>query len=118
MEAHNGFQIFIDVWPFLPTIFDNSTKAAWPHEKGKAVSPLLAWYTWNEEKDDKFWLKEMKRAMNNIRLVAEEEDCIRDGAPIYLNTSLCYVSVFRSWISIDTIWVTWVSFATSMIQIT
>ncbi|KAF9475882.1 hypothetical protein BDN70DRAFT_935519 [Pholiota conissans] len=83
-----GTRLLLDAWPFLPNIFDNSTPAAWPHKKGEAVSPLLAFYTWENEKDDDFWVGEMKRALGEIQTVAKSEGCTRDDAPIYLNTTL------------------------------
>ena len=88
MAANDGVQLLLDVWPFLPSIFDNSSPAAWPHEKGEAVSPLLLWYTWNGEANDKAWIDEMGRALLEIRKVAKKERCIRSQAPVYLNTSL------------------------------
>jgi len=94
MAKKNGVRILIDVWPFLPTIFDKATEAAWPHKNvKKAFSPLLAWYTWTDQKNDDFWIDNMKTALGKIRCVAEDEGCFADGAPIYLNTTLGDTSV-------------------------
>jgi hypothetical protein len=94
MAKNNGVRILIDVWPFLPTIFDKATEAAWPHKNvKKAFSPLLAWYTWTDQKNDDFWIDNMKTALGKIRCVAEDEGCFADGAPIYLNTTLGDTSV-------------------------
>jgi FAD/FMN-containing dehydrogenase len=88
MKEYKGELVKIDVWPFLPTIFDKSLPAAWPHEKGKAFGPVLAYYQWKDAKDDKYWVDEMKRALTEIRKVALEEGCTTRNAPVYGNTSL------------------------------
>ena len=90
--------VIIDVWPFLPTIFDNSPPgAAWPHEPGKAFGPCLAYFLWEDAKDDKFWLSQMKNALKRIRSVARAEGCTTSSPPIYSNTSLENVSPKRIW---------------------
>ncbi|KAH9924779.1 uncharacterized protein B0H18DRAFT_1011165 [Fomitopsis serialis] len=89
LKAKNGQMVLIDIWPFLPSIFDNSPRgAAWPHKKGAAFGPLLAYFRWEKAEDDKFWLRKMKTALKNIEKVALEEGCTTGKLPYYSNTSL------------------------------
>ena len=89
MEAHSGRSCLIDVWPFLPSIFDNSPKdAAWPHKKGDVFGPCLASFRWTDASEDQFWLEAMQDALDEIYKVAKAEGVTRDDAPVYLNTSL------------------------------
>ncbi|KZP11499.1 hypothetical protein FIBSPDRAFT_937503 [Athelia psychrophila] len=88
MKAHHGKMVVIDVWPFLDSIFNNSTPAAWPHEQGRNVSPLLAYFLWEDRSEDNFWRGRMQTALNNIRAVAIAEGCFDANAPVYLNNSL------------------------------
>ncbi|TFK45059.1 hypothetical protein BDQ12DRAFT_731029 [Crucibulum laeve] len=89
LNSKNGRLVLIDVWPFLPTIFEKSPEgAAWPHKKDEPFSPLLAYFLWENEDDDEFWLTKMKKALNYIRNVALEEGCTTNDPPYYLNTSL------------------------------
>jgi hypothetical protein len=88
MLKKNGTQIIIDVWPFLPSIFENSTPAAWPHPPGKAYFPCLALFYWNDANDNAFWINEMTTAMSHIRKVALQEKCTENDYPYYMNTSL------------------------------
>ena len=49
MKAKQGRTIAsIGVWPFLPTIFDESPCAAWPHVKGRPFGPLVAEFLWDK----------------------------------------------------------------------
>ncbi|KAG9014278.1 hypothetical protein FRB94_013588 [Tulasnella sp. JGI-2019a] len=93
MNENKGKLIVLDVWPFLPTIFDNSTPSAWPHTKGNAFFPLLAYFLWEKKSDDQYWLGRMQQTLENIHKVAVAEHCINDSAPAYLNTSLEYTPV-------------------------
>ncbi|KZT65650.1 hypothetical protein DAEQUDRAFT_696928 [Daedalea quercina L-15889] len=89
LRKKNGQLVLIDVWPFLPSIFDKSPSgAAWPHKKGEAFGPLLAYFLWDNAEDDVFWIEKMKEALRNIREVALEEGCTTKSAPYYTNTSL------------------------------
>lgn len=89
LKAHSGRSCLIDVWPFLPSIFDNSPKgAAWPHEAGDVFGPCLASFRWMDATEDEFWLKTMQDALDGIYEVAKAEGVTRDDAPVYLNTSL------------------------------
>jgi hypothetical protein len=89
MVANNGVRVLIDVWPFLPTIFDKATECAWPHKNvNKSFSHLLAWYNWTGAENDVFWINNMKTALREIQRVAEAERVYAVGAPKYLNTTL------------------------------
>ncbi|KAH9924785.1 uncharacterized protein B0H18DRAFT_1119801 [Fomitopsis serialis] len=89
LSDRRGKLVLIDVWPFLPSIFDNSPGgAAWPHKKGEPLGPLLAYFLWEKEEDDTFWVDKMKAALDNILKVALAEGCTTETAPYYSNTSL------------------------------
>jgi hypothetical protein len=93
MKDHKGKLVLIDVWPFLPTMFDKSTPAAWPHTKDQPLGPLLAYFVWEDETEDAFWVGEMRRALNAIHKVALREGCTTRHAPIYANTALEDVTI-------------------------
>ncbi|KAJ6614360.1 hypothetical protein B0H10DRAFT_2436007 [Mycena sp. CBHHK59/15] len=93
MKEHKGKLVLMDVWPFLPSIFDNSTPAAWPHKKGKAFGPLLAYFLWEGKAEDQFWLGRMQTALDSVREVAVREGCAAENAPTYSNNSLEYTPV-------------------------
>lgn len=93
MMEHKGKLVLMDVWPFLPSIFDKSTPAAWPHQKGKAFGPLLAYFLWEEKSEDQFWLGRMQTALDNVHQVALKEGCTPENAPVYLNCALEYTPV-------------------------
>jgi len=89
LKARNGKLVLIDVWPFLPTAFDKSPPgSAWPHEKGKVVGPLLAYFLWDYEEDDEFWVETMQAVLTNLRKVALKEKCTTEDVPVYSNCSL------------------------------
>lgn len=82
------------MWPFLPSIFDNSPKgAAWPHKEGDVFGPCLASFRWTDAKEDQFWLDTIQDALDEIYKVAKAEGVTRGDAPVYLNTSLETTSV-------------------------
>ncbi|KAF7982402.1 hypothetical protein HWV62_28503 [Athelia sp. TMB] len=93
MKKHKGKLVLMDVWPFLPSIFDNSTPAAWAHKKGKPFGPLLAYFLWEDKAEDTFWLGRMQTALDNVRDVAIREGCFADNAPVYCNNALEYTAV-------------------------
>ncbi|KAF6759876.1 hypothetical protein DFP72DRAFT_805966 [Ephemerocybe angulata] len=94
MSKHSGRQVAFDVWPFLPSLFDNSTpNAAWPHTPGHPYSPLIASFLWDDLKDDEFWLNEIRASLDTLMQVAVSEGVARADMPRYLNTSLEDVSV-------------------------
>jgi hypothetical protein len=78
----------MDVWPFGPKIFNRSKDAAWPHPQGNSYGPCLAYYRWNNQKDDVAWLNEMTRALQAIWNAAVLEGCTDSNVPFYSNTSL------------------------------
>ena len=88
LKTKNGRLVVVDIWPFLPTAFDNSTPSAWPHEKGKVVGPLLAYFLWDYEEEDDFWVETMKQVLENLRKVALQEGCTTNDTPVYSNCAL------------------------------
>lgn len=88
LKEYEGKTAVIDIWPFQPSMFDTSTSAAWPHEKGWPNGPLLACFQWEGESNDGFWIGMMKQILQSIQKVAEAEGCTNDKLPKYCNTSL------------------------------
>ena len=89
MKQHRGKQVLLDIWPFLPSIFDyGDGRAAWPHEKGKGAGPLLAYFLWEDESEDRFWVHTMEAALRHVRNAAIAEGCTDSTLPIYSNCSL------------------------------
>ena len=88
MKNQSGNMVLIDIWPFLPTIFDQSNPAAWPHKKGDPFFPCIAIFWWDNESDTNFWILEMKRALAAIHAVALQQGATRTNFPIYMNTTL------------------------------
>lgn len=89
MKDRDGALVNINIWPFLPTSFDDSPPgSAWPHGKGKFYGPLLAYFYWNKKDDDEFWIAKMKEALANLQEVAFREGCTTKHEPIYSNNAL------------------------------
>ncbi|KAG1907753.1 uncharacterized protein F5891DRAFT_1180783 [Suillus fuscotomentosus] len=88
LKEYEGKTAVVDIWPFLPSMFDTSTSAAWPHERGRPNGPLLACFQWEGESNDSFWIGMMKQILQSIQKVAEAEGCTNDKLPKYCNTSL------------------------------
>ena len=90
MPDHNGIRASFKIWPFHKDAFNGITTndSAWPHEEGKVFGPLIGWFEWSGEENDKFWLNEIKKALKTLHEVALEEKCTTDGLPIYLNITL------------------------------
>jgi hypothetical protein len=88
MVKHGGKMIVIDIWPFLSSMFDNSSEAAWPHKKGHPNGPLVVYFLWEGEENDKIWITQMANALDHIRRVALHEKCTTEGAAVYCNTTL------------------------------
>jgi len=65
------------------SISDNSAEnGAWPHKKGEANHPLLVYAWWEGEKNDSFWISEMKRVLDVL------SRNIGNSLPVYGNTAL------------------------------
>jgi len=88
MQKNKGRMVVVDIWPFLPTMFDNSSDSAWPHEINAPNGPLLVYFMWEGKENDKVWIDQLKMALNIISLVAFKEKCITPDAAVYLNTAL------------------------------
>lgn len=89
LKSRSGRLAVIDIWPFLPTAFDHSQPgSAWPHRKGKVFGPLLAYFLWDKEEDDVFWVNKMKQVLGNLHIVALKEGCNTEDAPVYSNCAL------------------------------
>lgn len=88
MKDNHGKTAVIDIWPFLPSMFDKSTPAAWPHKKGQPNGPLLVCFQWEGESNDSYWIGLMMQILQSIQKVAKQEGCTNDELPSYCNTSL------------------------------
>ena len=81
--------VLIDAWPFHAKVFDRSPPgAAWPHRPGKPFGPLLAYFLWEKEEDDEFWLAKMKGTLARIRDVALQHGLTTETPAYYNNLSL------------------------------
>ncbi|KAG0701510.1 hypothetical protein DFH29DRAFT_555526 [Suillus ampliporus] len=88
MKDNQGKTAVIDIWPFMPCMFDSSSPAAWPHKEGQPNGPLLVCFQWEGENNDKYWIELTKQILQSIRKVAKQEGCTNDELPSYCNTSL------------------------------
>jgi len=88
MKDNQGKMVVIDAWPFLPSMFDNSTPAAWPHKKGQPNGPLIVCFQWEGENNDAYWIGLLMQILQSIQKVAKQEGCTHDQLPVYCNTSL------------------------------
>jgi hypothetical protein len=88
MGIYEGRMVVAEIWPFLSTMFDRSVTSAWPHERGKPNGPLVVYFMWEGEENDKIWIRQMKEALGNIHQIALDEGCTTSNAPVYCNTTL------------------------------
>ncbi|EMD34615.1 hypothetical protein CERSUDRAFT_116778 [Gelatoporia subvermispora B] len=89
LKKRRGNMIMVDAWPVHSAIFDNSPPgAAWPHERGKPFGPMLAYFLWEDEQDDEFWLTKLKGTLNRIRTVARNLGLTTSNPAYYSNLSL------------------------------
>ncbi len=84
---NNGKMFAIGCKPFTEGMFDTITtdsaqNGAWPHKKGEANHPLLVYAEWEGEKNDSFWISEVKRVLDVL------SRNIRNSLPVYSNTAL------------------------------
>ncbi|KIJ32108.1 hypothetical protein M422DRAFT_266198 [Sphaerobolus stellatus SS14] len=91
LAAHGGISIATDVWPFLPSMFDDATPSAWPHFKGKPNSFALVKFLWEGSQNDSFWHSQMKMATTNLQNVINDTHLVLPNPPYYLNTADAYV---------------------------
>jgi len=89
MVAHSGRQVLIEVWPFQSGLFDTSPPgAAWPHNTGHPIMPVIASFLWENEDEDAFWLSQINESLSTIFKVASSHGLAQSEWPRYLNTSL------------------------------
>lgn len=89
LKARRGRMVLLDVWPFHEKIFDKSPPgAAWPHEPGKPFGPMLAYFLWEDQKDDEFWLRKLKGTLNRIHVTALSLGLTTNKPAYYNNLSL------------------------------
>ncbi|KAH9042971.1 hypothetical protein EDB83DRAFT_2227926, partial [Lactarius deliciosus] len=88
MEQHNGKMVLTEIWPFLPTMFDQSVPSAWPHKRGEPNGPLIVYFMWEGRDNDRVWIDQMKTALDHIHGIALQEGCTTPDAPVYCNTTL------------------------------
>lgn len=68
-------------------MFDKSSPAAWPHEEGDPNGPLLAYFLWDGEENDAFWIGQMNRALSAIEAKVYGVG-VAPSKPIYCNNTL------------------------------
>ncbi|KAK1221557.1 hypothetical protein PQX77_015676 [Marasmius sp. AFHP31] len=89
IKKRGGLSVIIDAWPVHQSIFDNSPPgAAFPHERGEPYGPMLAYFRWQKEEDDEFWLTKLKGTLNRIRVVARNLGLTPRKPAYYNNLSL------------------------------
>ena len=90
MEKNNGTRASFEIWPFHKGAFNGVKRgdSAWPHEEGKVIYPLIGWFEWSGEANDKFWLTKISNALEELRKVALKEKCTTEDLPVYLNIAL------------------------------
>lgn len=88
LASHGGLQIYPDIWPFLPSIFDNSPPSAWPRTKGQANGPLVINFKWVDEANDSFWLDAIETVTTVLHELALLEGCTTIDTPVYYNLAL------------------------------
>lgn len=88
IRQHGGTRITIGFWPFTTTMFDNATRSAFPHEKGKPNCPIIVYFTWEGQKNDTHWIDTMKTTLDNLRAKILEERPESKGLPFFINTAL------------------------------
>ncbi|KAI0634379.1 hypothetical protein C8Q77DRAFT_1072982 [Trametes polyzona] len=89
LTKKRGNMVLVDAWPFHPEIFKNSPPgAAWPHEPNAPMGPCIAYFLWEREEDDEFWLTKLKGTLNRIRVVARNLGLTTSSPAYYSNVSL------------------------------
>jgi len=72
----------------LKSMFDNATECAFPHEAGKPNCPIILYFTWEGEQNDKHWLDTMKTTLDTLRAKVLEERPESKDLPHMINTAL------------------------------
>ena len=95
LPGHHGRRASFEIWPFHKDSFNGITTkdSAWPHEEGNVFGPLVGWFEWTGQKNDHFWLTEIKKSLDALHEVALKEKCTTNDLPRYLNITLESTSV-------------------------
>jgi hypothetical protein len=100
MVKQKGRRVYWDVWPFLSTIYQNSSgKSAWPHPPPptQAYTPIPIFYLWDDDvtpgDKDKFWIGNVFASVEVVKAYAKLHGLTNDDAPIYSNLTLGDTSV-------------------------
>jgi hypothetical protein len=92
MQKHNGKMVVAEIWPFLWDKFKKGSPSAWPPDRNEPHGPLLVYFLWEGEENDKVWIDQMTKALEHIRRVALSEKCTTESAAVYYNTTLADVT--------------------------
>ncbi|KAF9465830.1 hypothetical protein BDZ94DRAFT_1234435 [Collybia nuda] len=96
LKSKRGLSVIVDAWPVHGSIFDDSPPgAAFPHKRGEPFGPMLAYFRWEDEKDDEFWITKLKGTLNRIRVVARNLGLTPRKPALYNNLSLETVPVHK-----------------------
>lgn len=95
MAANQGIRVSYEIWPFHKNAFNGVKRedSAWPHEEGNVFGPLVGWFEWSGEDNDKYWLEKISNSLRGLRNVALKENCTTENLPMYLNITLEDTSV-------------------------
>jgi len=88
LRTHDGLQIYIDIWPFNPKMYDHSKDAAWPHRAGAPNGPLVINFKWRNPADDDFWMGKVRATTNALRDEAIKQGVATPKTPVYYNLAL------------------------------
>ena len=88
LRKNDGLQIYIDIWPFNPKMYDNSKPAAWPHKQGEPNGPLVINFKWRNPADDDFWMDKVRATTEALREEAINQGVATQKTPIYYNLAL------------------------------
>ncbi|KAG6371882.1 hypothetical protein JVT61DRAFT_8884 [Boletus reticuloceps] len=88
LGQNGGTRITMGLWPFTRSMFDNATDSAFPHEKGKPNCPIILYFTWEGEQNDKHWIDTMKTTLDSLRAKVLEERPESKDLPHMINTAL------------------------------
>ena len=88
LAAHLGLQIYVDIWPFLPSMYDHSPRCAWPHTAGEPNGPLVINFKWTDATFDQYWYDAIKNVTEELTKEAVNQNVTTSKTPQYYNLSL------------------------------